>query len=103
RRMGIATHTSAGPGHGPAGQPIWASWPRARVDIAHEALEQAIERDRTAGLTPCGGANRWRAYADGWSYEGEFTEAVASLALHVSDEQTTKRKKPARARSPIAH
>jgi hypothetical protein len=103
RRMGIATHTSAGPGQGPAGRRIWASWPRPRADIAHEALKQAIECDRTAGVMRCGGANRWRAYSEGWSYEGEFIEAVASLALRVSDEQTLQRKKLARARSSAAH
>jgi hypothetical protein len=51
--------------------------------IAHDALEEAIERDQTAGVVPVGSSNRWRAYAAGWSYEGEFTEAVASLALRV--------------------
>ncbi len=83
-RFGIPTHTSAGPGHGPAGAHIWASWPRPRMDIAHDALDEVIERDPTAGVTPAGHSNLWRAYAAGWSYEGEFVDAVASLALHVS-------------------
>lgn len=83
-RLGIATHTSAGPGSGPAGRPIWANWPRPRMDIAHDALDAVIERDVTAGVAPAGRANRWRAYAAGWSYEGEFIEAVANLALRVS-------------------
>lgn len=83
-RLGIPTHTSAGPGHGPAGKPIWANWPRPRMDIAREALEEVIQHDRTAGLAPTGESNRWRAYSAGWSFEGEFVDAVASLALHFS-------------------
>lgn len=83
-RLGIPTYTSAGPGHGPAGKQIWANWPRARMDIACEALEEVIQHDRTAGLAPTGESNRWRAYCTGWSYEGEFVDAVASLALHFS-------------------
>ena len=104
-RMGIATHASAGPGEGPAGQRIWARWPRPRMDIAHEALERAIETDGTAGVAPCGHANRWRAYSDGWSYEGEFVEAVATLALHVSDQRETgqKRTRSAGKRSSSSH
>jgi hypothetical protein len=85
RRLGVPTHASAGPGRGPANRKIWASWPRPRIDIAHETLERIVERDPAAGVVPCGRAHRWRAYAAGWSYEGEFTEAVASLALHVSE------------------
>ncbi len=82
--LGIPTHTSAGPGHGPAGERIWATWPRPRMDIAHDALDEVIERDSTAGVSPAGHSNLWRAYAAGWSHEGEFVEAVARLALHVS-------------------
>ncbi len=81
--LGIPTHTSAGPGYGPAGARIWATWPRPRLDIAHDALDEVIERDRTAGVVPAGHSNRWRAYAAGWSHEGEFIEAVACLALHI--------------------
>ncbi len=83
-RLGIPTHTSAGPGHGPAGTHIWASWPRPRMDIAHDALDEVIERDHTAGVVPAGHSNLWRAYSAGWTYEGEFVAAVAHLALHVS-------------------
>ncbi len=96
-RLGIPTHTSAGPGHGPAGRTIWASWPRPRMDIAHDTLEEAIERDQTAGVVPAGSANRWRAYSAGWSYEGEFIEAVASLALRVS----SRARPAADARAPV--
>jgi hypothetical protein len=75
------------------------------MDIAHEALRRAIERDRTAGVAPCGHANLWRAYSDGWSYEGEFVEVVATLALHVSDERVPgeKRKRSPRRRPPSSH
>jgi hypothetical protein len=82
--LGIPTHASAGPGHGPAGRHIWARWPRSTMDIAHDALEAVIERDRTAGVAPCGRSHLWRAYSRGWSYEGKFVDAVARLALHVS-------------------
>jgi hypothetical protein len=99
-RLGVATHTSAGPGHGPAGRDIWSSWPRPRMDIAHDALEEAIERDRTAGVVPAGSSNRWRAYAAGWCYEGEFIEAVASLALRVSSQARSKGAARATVRAP---
>jgi hypothetical protein len=96
-RLGIATHTSAGPGHGPAGKPIWANWPRPRLDIAREALEEVIQHDRTAGLAPTGESNRWRAYCAGWSYEGEFVDAVASLALHFSICEEAKKERRGKA------
>lgn len=95
-RLGIPTHSSAGPGHGPAGRQIWAKWPRPRMEIAREALEEVIQHDRTAGVTPTGQSNRWRAYSAGWSYEGDFVAAVASLALHVSarEEEKGQRRAP---------
>jgi len=86
-RLGVPTHTSAGPGHGPAGTPIWARWPRPRIDIAHDALEEVIVLDAAAGVAPAGHPHHWRAYSDGWSYEGDFLAAVAKLALHVSARQ----------------
>lgn len=92
-RLGIPTHTSAGPGHGPAGRQIWANWPRPRMEIAREALEEVTQHDRTAGVTPTGRSNRWRAYSSGWSYEGDFVAAVASLALHFSDLEEEKQQR----------
>jgi hypothetical protein len=96
-RLGIPTHTSAGPGRGPAGRPIWAKWPRSRMEIAREALEEVIQHDHTAGVAPTGRSNRWRAYSAGWSYEGEFVDAVASLALHVSAREGRAGNEPDRA------
>jgi hypothetical protein len=55
------------------------------MEIAREALEQVIQHDHTAGVARTAHSNRWRAYSAGWSYEGDFVAAVASLALHVSD------------------
>lgn len=102
KRFGIATHASAGPGRAPAGTPIWASWPRPRMDIAHDALDEVVERDHAAGVVPAGHPNLWRAYCAGWSYEGEFVDAVANLALHVDRrERTPRTDSPAQAR--IAH
>ena len=83
KRLGVPTHASAGPGKPPQGANIWASWPRPRIDIAHDALDELIELDHTAGVVPAGHSHRWRAYAAGWTYEGEFVEAVAQLAQHV--------------------
>ena len=83
-RLGIPTHSSAGPGHGPAGRPIWAHWPRSPMEIARDALEEVLQHDRTAGVIPTGVPNRWLAYSSGWSCEGDFVAAVASLALHFS-------------------
>jgi len=105
-RLGIPTHASAGPGRGPTGQPIWASWPRSRIDIAHDALQEVIQLDRTAGVAPAGRANRWRAYSAGWSYEGDFVEAVASLALYVSSPERSAagaRIRASQRRSPGSH
>jgi len=83
RRLGVSTTQAAGPGYGPAQRPIWASWPRPRLEIAQDALDEVVELDHTAGIVPAGHSHRWRAYAAGWTYEGEFADAVASLALHV--------------------
>jgi hypothetical protein len=83
--LGVPTHLSAGPGNGPAGRQIWACWPRNRLEIAHDALERVMRYDQEAGVTPATG-NLWRAYADGgWTYEGDFLDAVASLVLHVAE------------------
>jgi hypothetical protein len=83
KRLGVPTHLAAGPGYGPANRSIWADWPRPRLEIAQDALDEVVELDRTAGIVPAGHSHLWRAYAAGWTYEGEFVEAVASLALHV--------------------
>jgi len=83
KRLGVPITQAAGPGYGPAHRPIWASWPRPRLEIAQDALDEVIELDHTAGIVPAGRSQLWRAYAAGWAYEGEFAEAVASLALHV--------------------
>jgi hypothetical protein len=94
--LGVPVHTSAGPGQGPSGAQIWARWPRSRLDIAHDALALVTRQDRDAGVAPAGSTNVWRAYAKDWSYEGDFVDAVASLALHVtSSEETGQWSRPA--------
>jgi hypothetical protein len=86
-RLGVATHSSAGPEPGSLSGQLWAQWPRDRLEIAHEALARAVVYDRQARVEPCRAqANRWRASASGWSYESDFVDAVAKLALHVIDE-----------------
>ena len=81
-RLGVATHTSAGPEPGSLSGQLWATWPRDRLEIAHEALARAVDYDSKARVEPCR-ANIWRASATGWSYESDFVDAVAMLALRV--------------------
>jgi hypothetical protein len=81
-RLGVATYTSAGPESGSLSGHIWATWPRDRLEIAHEALARAVDYDSKARVEPCR-ANIWRASATGWSYESDFVDAVAKLALRV--------------------
>lgn len=81
-RLGVATHSSAGPEPGSLTGQLWATWPRDRLEIAHEALARAVDYDHEARVEPCR-ANIWRASATGWSYESDFVDAVAMLALRV--------------------
>jgi hypothetical protein len=41
--------------------------------------------DSEARVEPCG--NVWRAHTKGWSYESDFVDAVATLALRVAAKQ----------------
>jgi len=81
-RLGVATRTSAGPEPRSLTGQLWATWPRDRLEIAHEALARAVDYDSEARVEPCR-ANIWRASAAGWSYESDFVDAVARLALRV--------------------
>jgi hypothetical protein len=81
-RLGVATHSSAGPEPGDLSGQLWATWPRDRLEIAHEALARVTAYDRDARVEPCG--NTWRASAGAWSYESDFVDAVATLALRVA-------------------
>ncbi len=83
-RLGVATHTSAGPEPGSLTGQLWATWPRDRLEIAHEALARAVYLDSAARMEPCGRNNIWRASASGWSYESDFVDAVAMLALRIT-------------------
>ena len=83
-RLGVPTHTSAGPEPGSLSGQLWATWPRDRLEIAHEALARVVDYDHEARVVPSGRHNLWRAYASGWSYESDFVDAVATLALHVA-------------------
>jgi hypothetical protein len=85
-RLGVATHTSAGPEPGSLTGQLWATWPRDRLEVAHEALARAVDYDSKARVEPCGRDNIWRASASGWSYESDFVNAVAMLALRVTRE-----------------
>ena len=81
-RLGVATHSSAGPEPGSLTGQLWATWPRDRLEIAHEALARAVNYDSEARVERCG--RHWRASASGWSYESDFVDAVAKLALRVT-------------------
>ena len=86
QRLGVPTHTSAGPEPGDMSGQLWATWPRDRLEIAHEALARLVRYDREARVEPCGKGDVWRASASGWSYESDFVDAVATLALRVSEQ-----------------
>ena len=87
QRFGVATHSSAGPEPGDLSGRLWATWPRDRLEIAHEALARVTAYDSDARVEPCGYDNVWRASAGAWSYESDFVDAVATLALHVATKQ----------------
>ncbi|MDB6090591.1 MAG: hypothetical protein JWN85_3375 [Gammaproteobacteria bacterium] len=97
RRLGVPTHTSAGPEPGSMSGQLWATWPRDRLEIAHDALAKVVRFDRAARVEPCGEGNLWRASAGSWSYESDFVDAVATLALRVSETRPTE---PPRSTSP---
>src|SRR6185437_7193789 len=83
-KLGVATHSSAGPEPGSLSGQLWATWPRDRLEVAHEALARVVDYDSEARVERCGRANIWRASAPGWSYESDFVDAVAMLALRVT-------------------
>ena len=85
QQLGVPTHTSAGPVPSTLSRQLWATWPRDRLEVAHEALARVVDYDSEARVEPCG--NAWRASAKGWSYEGDFVDAVATLALRVAERQ----------------
>ncbi len=85
-RLGIATHTSAGPEPGSSPGQLWATWPRDRLELAHEALARAVDYDSDARVEPSGRHNIWRVSAGEWTYESDFVDAVAMLALRVIGE-----------------
>lgn len=87
QRFGVATHSSAGPEPGELSGQLWATWPRDRLEIAHEALARVTACDSDARVEPSGHDNVWRASAGAWSYESDFVDAVATLALHVATKQ----------------
>ena len=84
QRLGVPTHTSAGPEPGSLSGQLWATWPRDRLEVAHEALARVVHYDSEARVEPSGRDHVWRAYASGWSYESDFVDAVATLALRVA-------------------
>lgn len=87
QRLGVATHSSAGPEPGDLSGQLWATWPRDRLEIAHEALARVTAYEHDARVEPCGRDDVWRASVGAWSYESDFVDAVATLALHVATRQ----------------
>jgi hypothetical protein len=84
RRLGVPTDVSAGPGGRP-GLSVWARWPRHPHDVAQDVLNQLTRVDEHATVSPLGGTPLWRARHGEWTHIGRFEEAVAQLALHVSE------------------
>jgi len=91
RRLGVSTHTNAGPGDGLKNGAVWASWPRHSLEIAHDMVMRIVELDGSAGIEPAGRSNMWRAYRREWSAVGTFTTAVTALATRVLSEAATRR------------
>lgn len=82
RRLGVPTDMSAGPGGGVAGKSIWARWPRHRLEVAQDVLNQLQDENDTS-VTPISSSPLWRAKRGEWTYIGRFEDAVTELANHV--------------------
>jgi hypothetical protein len=82
QRLGVPTDMSAGPGAAVAGMAIWARWPRHRLEVAQDVLNQ-LSSDGEARVTPLGATPLWRAQRGDWTYIGRFEDAVTELANHV--------------------
>jgi hypothetical protein len=89
RRLGVPTDISAGPGNGLPGLSIWARWPRHPHEVAQDVLNQLTREEQDATVSPLGGTPLWRAKHGDWTHIGRFEDAVAQLALHVTE--TTER------------
>ena len=57
RRLGVATHSSAGPEPDSLSGHLWAMWPRDRLEVAHEALSRLVDYDSEARVEPRGHDN----------------------------------------------
>jgi hypothetical protein len=84
RRLGVPTDVAAGPGGRP-GLSIWARWPRHPHDVAQDVLNYLTRSAQDATVSPLGGTPLWRARHGSWTHIGRFEDAVAQLALHVSE------------------
>jgi hypothetical protein len=82
RRLGVPTDMSAGPGRAVGGMAIWARWPRHRLEVAQDVLNQ-LSTDGEARVTPLGATPLWRAQRGDWTYIGRFEDAVTELANQV--------------------
>jgi hypothetical protein len=91
RRLGVPTDISAGPGNGLPGLSIWARWPRPPYEVAQDVLNQLTQEEADATVSPLGGTPLWRAKHGDWTHIGRFEDAVAQLALHVTDRPRSRR------------
>jgi hypothetical protein len=91
RRLGVPTDTSAGPGNGLPGLSIWARWPRHPYEVAQDVLNQLTREERDATVSPLRGTPLWRARHGDWTHIGRFEDAVAQLALHVTEHAQSSR------------
>ena len=97
RRLGVPTDLSAGPGNGVQGLSIWARWPRHPHEVAQDLLNQVTQAEDSASVTPLGGTPLWRARHGEWTHIGRFEDAVAQLAVHVSETPHVARRQVGRA------
>jgi hypothetical protein len=103
RRLGVPTDISAGPGNGLPGLSIWARWPRHPHEVAQDVLNQVAQTEAGASVRPLGGTPLWRARHGEWTHIGRFEDAVAHLALHVSETPPQPRQAGGRRLARAAH
>jgi hypothetical protein len=89
-RFEVPADGAAGPG-GLPGARIWAHWPRHRLELCHDLLSKVLVQHPQAEFR-AEGAGRWRAGVGDWNHVGTFEDAVASLALHLSERTYRERR-----------
>lgn len=81
-QFGIPTEESAGPENMPGVQ-LWARWPRHHLEVAHDILNRIMTLHDDVEVSRLGTTGKWQALSADWTFEGDFEDAVAELALHL--------------------